>query len=149
MPSKAKLSTSALELAQGVATAGTTNDLTALAEVMAPWSAFQVAFDEALGRQPPEEVAQIRQAWKSEEFCEEWVRNYRRSCAQDELEFMYMKPVEVIYVKCGKELEEGVPDHVCYTNVRIVDGKGKEGIMRMLAIVDRGQLRLADEVELR
>jgi hypothetical protein len=30
-----------------------------------------------------------------------------------------------------------------------VDGKGQEGIMRMLAIVDRGQLWLADEVEIR
>jgi len=148
-PSHEKLRVGAMELARGVATAGTSNDLAALAEVMPTWSAFESAFDESLGRQAAEEVVQIREAWKSEEFCDEWVRSYRRSCAQDDLEFMYLKPVEVIYVKCGKELDDGVPDHVCYTNVRIVDGKGKEGIMRMLAIVDRGQLWLADEVEIR
>ena len=149
MPSKEKLRQSAIEIAQAVAQSGSQNDLAALAQVLPRWDAFYGAFNEALGRKPESEVAPIRDAWKSESFCDEWVRNYRRSCAQDDLEFMYLKPVEVIYVKCGGELVAGVPEQVCYTNVRVVDGKGKGGIMRLLTIVDRGQLWLADEVEMK
>ena len=149
LPSEEKLLQSAMEIAQAVAQSGSQNDLAALAEVLPRWDAFYSAFNEAIGRKLESEVAPIRDAWKSESFCDEWVRNYRRSCAQDDLEFMYLKPVEVIYVKCGGELDAGVPEQVCYTNVRFVDGKGKEGIMRLLTIVDRGQLWLADEVEIK
>lgn len=149
MPSKEKLEVAALEIATAVAQSGTTNDLVHMAEVLPRWSAFYDAFGEALGRKLEAEVAVLRDAWKTETFCDEWVRNYRRSCGQDDLEFMYLKPVEVIYVKCGEELDASVPEQVCYSNVRFVDGKGKGGIMRMLTIVDRGQLWLADEVELK
>ena len=149
LPSEEKLLQSAMEIAQAVAQSGSQNDLAALAQVLPRWDAFYSAFNEAIGRKLESEVAPIRDAWKSESFCDEWVRNYRRSCAQDDLEFMYLKPVEVIYVKCGGELDAGVPEQVCYTNVRFVDGKGKEGIMRLLTIVDRGQLWLADEVEIK
>ena len=149
LPSEEKLLQSAMEIAQAVAQSGSQNDLAALAQVLPRWDAFYSAFNEAIGRKLESEVAPIRDAWKSESFCDEWVRSYRRSCAQDDLEFMYLKPVEVIYVKCGGELDAGVPEQVCYTNVGFVDGKGKEGIMRLLTIVDRGQLWLADEVEIK
>ena len=149
MPSKEKLELAALEIATAVAQSGTTNDLVLMAEVLPRWPAFYEVFEEQLGRTLEAELAVLRDAWKTEVFCDEWVRNYRRSCAQDDLEFMHLKPVEVIYVKCGGELDAGVPEQVCYSNVRFVDGKGDGGIMRMLTIVDRGQLWLADEVELK
>lgn len=147
MSSQEKLQQGAMEIAQAVARAGTQDDLAALAQVLPRWDAFYSAFNEAIGRKLESEVAPIRDSWKTESFCDEWVRNYRLNCHENDLEFMHLKPSEVLDVTCGKDLDGGVPAQVCYANLTFVDGRGTKGTFRMLTLVDHGQLWLADEVE--
>lgn len=147
MPSQEKLHQGALEIAQAVARAGTDGDLAALAQVLPRWDAFYTAFNEVIGRKLESEVAPIRDSWKTESFCDEWARNYRMNCHDNDLEFMHLKPIEVLDVTCGKDLDDGVPAQVCYANLTFVDGRGTKGTFRMLTLVDHGQLWLADEVE--
>ena len=148
MPSEEKLQQDAMEIAQAVAQSVTQNDLASLAKVLPRWDAFYSAFNEAIGRKLESEVALIREAWKSESFCDEWVRNYRFECHDQGIEFMHLKPHEVEDVTCGQNLDDGVPHQVCYGNVHVVGGMGQKANMRMLFIVDHGQLWLADEVEI-
>lgn len=138
----------ALSIAESWAQGGTTNDVAGVVDLLPRWEAFYEAFNSAIGQKLESEVAEIRNAWRTESFCDAWLRDYRQSCHGAGLEFMFLKPIEVTAVVCGATLGEGVHEAVCNAEVKVMDGRGQEATMLMLLIRDHQSLWLADAVNL-
>ena len=137
-------SVQALALAQAWTDGGSTNDLAAVTPLLPSWDAFYTAFQTAIGGKLESEVSAIRAEWRTESFCDEWLRTYRQSCHEAGLEFMHAKATSVTDLVCGSKLGEGVHETVCNAEVSVVDGRGQKATMVMLVIRDQDQLWLAD-----